>query len=340
MRRARIDPEVEWFRSVWGLGFRLCRLWQKSGSPAVASSLWRLFFVSLLVIGVAALPGGPLVTPPFVPPLPAPAPLLSPVSATPAVATPVSAKTVSATVASAFYRGLGNSRQQRSEHVSRSWQLIGGVGVNVIYVNTRPENVRVVVGFGAGADPVRGYFPRDNFYRIVKWYRPRAAINGTYFHLTNGQPTGSIVRNGSFLYDGRWGTTICLDRDGHVSFRYQSGTLGHHRGWAGVENAITTGPTLVRDGKLYLHARAEGFRDTNMLGIARRSAIGLTWDDRLILVTVPTPISLNKLSNIMLRFSCKAAANLDGGSSSALYCNGEFITKPQRALSHVLLVYD
>ena len=77
----------------------------------------------------------------------------------------------------------------------------------MIYVNTQPENVRVVVGFGAGADPTRCYFPRDSFYRIVQWYRPRAAINGTYFHVTNGQPTGAIVRNGCFLYDGRWGTT-------------------------------------------------------------------------------------------------------------------------------------
>lgn len=313
------------FRYVWGLGSRWGRLWRKSGSRAAVGQILYFLFVALLLIGVAALPGGPVSTQAFVPPSPAPALLLS---------------SVSATAASAFFRGFENSRRQRSDHVWRSWQLIGGVGVNIIYVNTKPENVRVVVGFGAGADPARGYFPRDSFYRIVQWYRPRAAINGTYFHLVNGQPTGAIVRNGRFLFDGRWGTTICLDRDGHVTFRYQSGTLGHHRGWVGVENAITTGPTVVRDGRLYLQPRAEGFRDPSVLGVARRSAIGLTWDNRLVLVTVPTPVSLNKLGNIMLRLSCKAAANLDGGSSSALYCNGEFVTKPQRALSNVLLVYD
>ncbi|MEN6302115.1 MAG: phosphodiester glycosidase family protein, partial [Armatimonadia bacterium] len=73
---------------------------------------------------------------------------------------------------------------------------------------------------------------------------------------------------------------------------------------------------------------------------ARRSALGLTWDDKLVLVTVHTKISLNKLSHIMLRLGCTEAAALDGGSSTALYCNGEFISKPSRRLSNVLLVYD
>lgn len=234
-----------------------------------------------------------------------------------------------------------NSQPQRSVHVNRSWQLIGGVGVNVVHVNLRPANVRLMVGFAEGADPRRGYFPRENFHRIVKRYQPRVAINGTYFHLLNGQPTGSIVRHGEFLYDGRWGTTIALDRQGDVTFHYKSGTYGRHLDWSNVEHALTSGPTLVRDGKVWLYPRAEGFRDPRVLvGTARRSAIGLTWDNRLVLVTVHTPISLNKLANIMLRFSCQAAVNLDGGSSSALYCNGQFVTLPQRRLSNVLLVYD
>ncbi|MEN6544786.1 MAG: phosphodiester glycosidase family protein [Armatimonadia bacterium] len=233
-----------------------------------------------------------------------------------------------------------NTCKTRSCHVSRTWKLIGGVGVNAVYINTRPTSVRFLTGFAAGADPVHGYFPRENFYRTVRRYAPRVAINGTYFHMLNGQPTGAIVRHGEFLYDGRWGTTICIDKRGRVTFRYQSGTYGRHRGWKGVENAITTGPTLVRKGSLWLRPRHEGFKDPRVLGQARRSALGLTWDDKLVLVTVHTKISLNKLSHIMLRLGCTEAAALDGGSSTALYCNGEFISKPSRRLSNVLLVYD
>lgn len=233
-----------------------------------------------------------------------------------------------------------NSRKQRTEHVGRTWELIGDVGVNVVHVDVRAPNVRIVPGFAANADPLRGYFPRERFYRTVEHYQPRVAINGTYFHLLNGQPTGPIVRHGTMLYDGRWGVTVCFDDKGCVTFRPQSGTYGRHRGWEGVYNAICTGPTLVRDGKLWLHPRQEGFRDPSVLGEARRSALGLTWDGKLLLVTVHSQISLNKLGNIMLRLNCKQAVNLDGGSSSALYCNGEYVTKPSRRLSNVLLVYD
>lgn len=233
-----------------------------------------------------------------------------------------------------------NTSKQRSSHIARTWQLLGGVGVNAVYINTSPTNVRFLTGFGAGADPVRGYFPREDFHRTVRRYVPRVAINGTYFHMINGQPTGAIVRHGEFLYDGRWGTTICIDKEGRVTFRYQSGTYGRHRGWKGVENAITTGPTLVRKGSFWLQPRGEGFKDPRVLGKARRSALGLTADKKLVLVTVHTPISLNKLGHIMLRLGCSDAAALDGGSSTGLYCNGEFISKPNRRLSNVLLVYD
>ncbi len=233
-----------------------------------------------------------------------------------------------------------NTTVQRSAQVAREWRLIGGVGTNIVWVDITRPHVRCVIGLARGADPERGYFPRENFYRIVKRYQPRAAINGTFFHILNGQPTGSVMRHGKLLYDGRWGTTIMMDRQGHVRFRYRSGTYGHKLDWKGVYNAITTGPTLVRNGRIYLHPREEGFRDPRVLGKASRSAIGLTRHSKLVLVTVHTPVSLNKLAHIMLRLGCLHAANLDGGSSSALYCNGRYVTIPKRRLSNVILIYD
>jgi len=293
----------------------------------------RLIRIAIFVLAGLVLGGGLLLTPSR----PRPAAV-----AVPAPAEPAPPPAPGRVEAAMVYKppAFRNSRQQRSEHVLRSWQLIGGVGVNIVTVNLSAKNVRFMPGFAAGADPVRGYFPLQNFYHIVQHYQPRVAINGTYFHLLNGSPTGPMVRHGKMLYDGRWGTTISLDDKGGLAFRYQSGTYGRHRGWEGITNAISTGPTLVRDGKLWLHPRQEGFRDPAVLGRARRSALGLTWDNRLVLVTVGTRISLNKLGNIMLRLNCKQAANLDGGSSSALYSNGEYITKPNRKLSNVLLIYD
>ena len=233
---------------------------------------------------------------------------------------------------------FGNSTPNRSPHVMRSWQIIGGVGVNVIRVNTQAHSVRVMPGFARNADPKRGYFPRDNFYQIMSRYQPRAAINGTYFHLQNGQPTGTIVRYSQYLYQGQYGTAICFDDNCNVEFRFRDGLKPFS--FIGVRHAICTGPTLVRDRAVYLRAREEGFTDPGVLGTARRSAIGMTSANKLLLVTVHTPVTLNKLAHIMLRLGCCSAANLDGGASSGLYSNGMFVTIPGRKLSNVILVYD
>ena len=233
---------------------------------------------------------------------------------------------------------FGNSTPNRSPHVTRTWQLIGGVGVNVVKINTQARTVRVMPGFARNADPRRGYFPRDNFYHIVGRYQPRAAINGTYFHLQNGQPTGTIVRYSQYLYQGQHGTAICFDDNCKVEFRFRDGVKPFS--FSGVRHAICTGPTLVRDRAVYLHPREEGFTDPRVLGTARRSAIGMTTTQKLLLVTIHTPVTLNKLAHIMLRLGCYSAANLDGGSSSGLYSNGMFVTVPRRRLSNVILVYD
>ncbi len=232
---------------------------------------------------------------------------------------------------------FGNTTSNRSPHVSRTWQMIGGVGVNVIWINTAASTVRVLPGFAHNAHPQRGYFPFESFRSFVERYQPRAAINGTYFHLSNGQPTGTLVRFDTYLYQGRHGTAICFDETGDVAFRFPDGTAQSFRG---IRHAICTGPTLVKNGALHLRAREEGFSDPAVLGTARRSAIGQTHSGKLVFVTVHTPITLNKLANIMVKLGCRHAANLDGGSSSALYSNGLYVTKPSRALSHVILVYD
>jgi hypothetical protein len=233
---------------------------------------------------------------------------------------------------------FGNSTPIRTPHVVRSWQLIGGVGVNVITVNSEASTVRVMPGFARNADPQRGYFPAEDFYQIIARYQPRAAINGTYFHVHNGQPTGTIVRYSQYLYQGRAGTAVCFDDVGKVEFRFRE--EGQPISFVGTRHAICTGPTLVRDAEFYLYPKEEGFTDPAVLGTARRSAIGLTGTGKLLLVTIHTPVTLNKLAHIMLRLGCYSAANLDGGSSSALYSNGLFVTKPSRKLSHVILVYD
>jgi uncharacterized protein YigE (DUF2233 family) len=233
------------------------------------------------------------------------------------------------------------SQAERSAHVARSWQRVGGVGVNVVTVNPRPDHVNVVLGLAQGTVLSRGRFGRETFGSMVRRFKPRVAINGTYFHLRTNAPVGALVMEGRLIYDGLSSAVLTVGENGRCRIEYHRSKFGRDFGWAGtIRTAIGAGPMLLRNGRVALTPRDEGFGDPSLFAQARRSALGVTEEGKLLLVTVHTPITLNKLAYIMLRLGSVDAMALDGGSSSALYSNGQFITKPGRKLTNLILVYD
>lgn len=107
-----------------------------------------------------------------------------------------------------------------------------------------------------------------------------------------------------------------------------------------IEHLISAGPYLIREGKIVVNAEAEGFAEDKITkGRAQRSAIGVTKDNQLLMITVANT-NMNELAQIMNELGAVEAINLDGGASSGLYANGRVITVPGRKLSTVLAVYD
>ncbi|WP_133129545.1 phosphodiester glycosidase family protein [Legionella yabuuchiae] len=81
-----------------------------------------------------------------------------------------------------------------------------------------------------------------------------------------------------------------------------------------VDFALQSGPRLIIDGKI----------PSLKPGVAERSALGITADDKVIvLVTDNTPMSTTTLAQVMKSdpLNCVNALNLDGGSSSQLKAN-------------------
>ncbi len=233
------------------------------------------------------------------------------------------------------------SQPERSAHIARTWERVGGVGVNVVTVNPRPENVNVVLGLAQGTVLSQGKFGRETFGAMVRRFRPRVAINGTYFHLRTNAPVGALVMEGRLIYDGLSSAVLTVGEDGHLRIEYHRSKFGRDFGWAGtVRTAIGAGPMLLRNGRVALTPYDEGFGDPSLFALARRSAVGVTPEGKLLLVTIHTPVTLNKLAYIMLRLGAVDVMALDGGSSSALYSNGQFITTPGRKLTNLILVYD
>ena len=228
-----------------------------------------------------------------------------------------------------------------SPHVTRTWRLIGGVGVNVITVDPAGENVEIVLGLAQGTVLNIGKFGRESFASMVQRLRPRVAIDGTYFHLKNNEPVGALVMEGVLIYDGLCSSALVINEDGTVHIEHHGMAMGRHVNWpVNCRTALCSGPTLVDHGHIHLNPYDEGFGDPSLFGIARRSAVGVTRGGKMLLATVETPITWNKLANIMLDLGAVEALNLDGGGSTALYADGKIITKPTRLLTNLLMVYD
>ena len=112
--------------------------------------------------------------------------------------------------------------------------------------------------------------------------------------------------------------------------------------WKDVRHAIGVGPKLVEAGRVSFStstAMAEGFTEAKILSQSNaRSAVGLTRDGKLLLVTTDS-VKMPELAAVMLSLGAVEAMNLDGGASSGLWYDGAYVTKPGRAISNALLIF-
>lgn len=108
------------------------------------------------------------------------------------------------------------------------------------------------------------------------------------------------------------------------------------QGSKNIETLISAGPLLVEEGKNVSKKYAGNFEAKISSQAAQRSAIGITRDKKVVLVTQPG-MTTHKLANHMIAQGCTSAMNLDGGASSALYSQGKYLTRPGRKLNNMLL---
>jgi|TARA_Y100000031_G_C8172553_1_gene362511 exopolysaccharide biosynthesis protein len=101
-----------------------------------------------------------------------------------------------------------------------------------------------------------------------------------------------------------------------------------------VESAISGGPVLVQNGKIYITDEEEVFFGTKIPEIHPRTAIGYTDKNTMIILVVDgrqassRGVYLEELAQIMVNLKCVEALNLDGGGSSALVVSDQLINKP------------
>lgn len=183
----------------------------------------------------------------------------------------------------------------------------------------------------------------ESFRKMVARYHAAIVASGTFFGKNaQKQVLGNLVSAGQFIQyipQENYGTTLGL-RAGNIPEMLTTridGTPEWHQHWF----SITSGPRLLRNGKIFVAPRTEGFTDPRVMGIAPRSAIGFpAGGKKLVLVTFLTPLTLEREAQLMRKIGCYEAMNLDGGSSIALAKTGKILVRPGRELTNVIVVYD
>lgn len=219
-----------------------------------------------------------------------------------------------------------------SGSVTINYEVINNFPVRYVAVNMHDPDVLVTTA-------VASSFPNglDSWGTFINRLHPDAAINGTYFCPRGYQPVGDVAVDGALLYRGAVGTGFCITPDNQVDML--PGPSRAKVNWTGYRTVLCAGPRLLTDANFSLNARAEGFKDPNVLGSAPRSAIALRKNGILLLLTIERDISLSNLAAVCKRLGAIQAMALDGGSSSGLYANGRTLTRPDRTISNVIAVY-
>jgi Exopolysaccharide biosynthesis protein related to N-acetylglucosamine-1-phosphodiester alpha-N-acetylglucosaminidase len=235
---------------------------------------------------------------------------------------------------------LGSIREDASPivHETRTFKVDGkSFKVQMITISLMDPRVELDVV------PAGGKIGRtEALSSIAERHGATVAINGAFFDAytesETKRPYGWLINNGEVLNrGGEARATFVYDRN-HLAEVADGLDMDALIGSGSVDGAIQAGPRLVRDGKVELDVEGEGFRDPKILkNSGARSALGITRDHKLMLVTVPAA-TIPQLAEIMRQAGAWQAMNLDGGASSGLYYNGKYVTTPGRLLSNVLIV--
>lgn len=185
----------------------------------------------------------------------------------------------------------------------------------------------------------------DTTSRIAKKNNAVAAINGGGFYDPNGTGTGRLPY-GFIIHEGKYLLGQQVDDKERVDFvgMTRSGNLiaGNYNKKElhdlGVTEGLTFGPPLIMNGKKVIRSGDGGW------GISPRSAIGQKKDGTMMFLVIDgrqpgysIGATLVDVQNIMYEKGAYIAANLDGGSSTTLYYNGNVVNKPADLLGERMI---
>lgn len=166
-------------------------------------------------------------------------------------------------------------------------------------------------------------------HEIVEEYGAVAGINGGAFEDgggmgNGGMPIGVVISEGNLMRratNGSRNTVIGFDENDKLLVGKFTASKAQE---LGMRDCVSFGPALVVNGE---PAVIEGASS----GLNPRTAIGQRADGAVLMLVIDgrqvnsLGASMSDLIEIMMRYGAVNAGNLDGGSSSNLYYEGEYL---------------
>ncbi len=225
----------------------------------------------------------------------------------------------------------------RRSAVTLSAMRVLGVPVQVVRVDLRHRDVLV-----SPVLPRRGIGSSARVSTLARLSGAAAVINGSYFHPRSYVPAGDLVVQGKRLSWGRIPVALSITPDNRARIGGGAGGpgVGSSVGsqWSGMETVIASGPQIVRGGAL-THVYSAVFQDPALFGRAARSAVGLSGNRDLLLVSTHQRLTISEMGKIMAQLGAHDALLLDGGSSAGLSWNNLPVLESVRSVAYGIGVF-
>ena len=114
-----------------------------------------------------------------------------------------------------------------------------------------------------------------------------------------------------------------------------------------IVTALGAGPRLLKNGEVHINGEEEKFQPDILYGKAPRSGLGITADNRLVMVSVDgrqpelsVGVTLKELAEILKSYGAQDALNLDGGDSTRMVIRWFTANKPrqERLIANGILI--
>lgn len=228
----------------------------------------------------------------------------------------------------------GESQPEDQGPVPDEWGLIDEDGDGIIIEEVKGEGYsgymmvvldpsRVIMGSVPSSYGVRGYTVAE----MVEYFDAVAGINAGGFYDPNGSGDGSIpdtlvVYEGKVYYENNGTRTGFVGFDSnhimHVATRITSAEIKEKD----IQYGVCFGPVLIANGEPC---------NVNISGVNPRTAIGQRSDGAVLMLVIDgrQVISMGAthqdLIDIMMDYGAVNACNLDGGSSTLMWHDGDYV---------------